>query len=349
MFRVLAFTVGVLAVVVPSVSARSSAQIVAVSHPAWSPTRAEIAFDARFDDGSSAVLVMAPDGSRVRRLTQVGTTPVWSPNGNRLAIIGYDGRGNVVRVVNRDGTLTPSAWGATLVEPEPIWHPASWAPDSERLTFDHADPTDSPDGIVTASVGDPSYPDSLDGDGYAPAWSPRDDLIAYSILHCTCHARACGDKIEGDGNCGRWPYPQWAVLYVKAPSWTRRRRLFRGENAAWSSDGNLLAYAAPGGIYTARPNGTRRRLLFRTFVEPAGEVIRPLWAPHHSLIAVRRRDATFVIDVPKRVARPVVRGVGGQPSWSPDGGRLVFAAGARLYIVGADGKGGHYVIPRLSP
>jgi hypothetical protein len=34
MFRVVALTVVVLAVVVPSVSARSSARIVAVSHPA---------------------------------------------------------------------------------------------------------------------------------------------------------------------------------------------------------------------------------------------------------------------------------------------------------------------------
>src|SRR5262245_59230582 len=221
MLRLVALTVVMLAVVVPSVSARSSARIVALSHPAWSPTRAEIAVDATFSDGSSAVAVMAPDGSRVRRLTQAGIYPVWSPDGNRLAVLGYydpgdAASGNVVRVVNRDGTSTVSGWGATVViDPETTWHPPSWAPDSERLTFDHSDPTNSPDGIHMARVGDLAYPAILDFDGYAPAWSPRGDLIAYSILHCTCRTRACGDKLDDNGGCGRWPYPQWAVLYVK--------------------------------------------------------------------------------------------------------------------------------------
>src|SRR5262249_19708998 len=157
-------------------------------------------------------------------------------------------------------------------------------------------PTNSPDGIHMARVGDLAYPAILDFDGYAPAWSPRGDLIAYSILHCTCRTRACGDKLDDNGGCGRWPYPQWAVLYVKPPTGTRRRRLFRGENAAWSSDGNLLAYTAPGGIYVARPNGKDRRLLFRMTVARAGEATQLLWAPHRPLIAFRRRNATLVID-----------------------------------------------------
>jgi Tol biopolymer transport system component len=333
-----------------SLSAGSlSSRIVSISYPAWSPTRAEIAFDARFDDGSSAVVVMAPDGSQVRRLTQVGEHPVWSPNGNRLAVLGYDGGGNVVRVVNRDGTSAQFAeWGVTaVIDPETTWHPPSWAPDSERLTFNHEDPTYSPDGLRVARVGDLSYAASLEVLGYAPAWSPRGDLIAYSILHCTCRSHHCGDRIDDGGNCGRWPYPQWAVLYAKAPNGTRRRRLFRGENAAWSSDGNLLAFTAPGGIYVARPNGKERRLVFRASVAPAGESMQPLWAPHRPLIALRRPLATYVIDVRHRLVRRVTGRTAGTPTWSPDGRRLAFADGARLYIIGANDKGGHYVEPKL--
>jgi hypothetical protein len=82
-------------------------------------------------------------------------------------------------------------------------------------------------------------------------------------------------------------------------------------------------------------------------VDALGEPTQLHWAPHRPLIAFRRRNAAFVIDVPKRVARRVAPGVGGEPSWSPDGRRLVFAnGGPRLYIIGADGKGGHYVTPR---
>jgi YD repeat-containing protein len=336
-------------VLASSVSAQSSStKIVAISHPAWSPTRPEIAFDARFDDGSQQVVVMAPDGSRVRRVTQVGEHPVWSPNGNRFALLGYDGQENVIRVVNRDGTSSQyDEWGVTVViDPEATWHPPSWAPDSERLTFNHQDPTDSPDGVVIARVGDLSYPAHLEFLGYAPAWSPRGDLIAYSMTHCTCRTHRCGDKIEGDGDCGNWPYPRWAVLYVKPPSGTRRRRLFRGENAAWSSDGNLLAFTAPGGIYVARPNGKNRHLVFRASVAPAGELMQPLWAPHRPLIALRRPDATYVIDVSHQVARQLPGPTAGSPpTWSPDGRWLALAAGARLYIIGANGKGGHYVRP----
>src|SRR5262249_8344494 len=153
--------------------------------------------------------------------------------------------------------------------------------------------------------------------------------------------------IENYGNCGNWPYPRWAVLYVKPPSGPRRRRLLRGENAAWSSDGNLLAFTAPGGIYVARPNGKDRRLLFGASVAPAGESTQPLWAPHRPLIALRHPLATYVIDVPHQVVRRVTGRTIGMPTWSPDGRRLAFADGARLYIIGADGSGGHYVRPGL--
>jgi Tol biopolymer transport system component len=345
--RVVLIAAGLLVAAVSSAAADSSPNIAAISHPAWSPTRAEIAFDARFDDGSSAVLITTPDGKHVRRLTILGRRPVWSPNGNRIAVIGANDRNEFVEVVRRDGTNAGGGWATTVIEPEVVPHAVAWAPDSEQLAFNHLDPTISPDGIVVTAVGDP-FTDYFDYDGYAPAWSPRGDVIAYSIVHCTCRKRACGDRIESNGNCGRWPYPVWPVLYLKSPVGTRRRRLLRGENAAWSSDGRLLAFTTTEGVSVARRDGTGRRLVFRASLRSAGEVMQPMWAPHRPLIAVRRASGVFVIDVARGVVRRVARGYTSRPSWSSDGRRLVFAAGVRLYIVGANGRDGHFVTP-VSP
>jgi len=77
--------------------------------------------------------------------------------------------------------------------------------------------------------------------------------------------------------------------------------------------------------------------------------MQPLWAPHRPLIALRRPLATYVIDVPHRLVRRVTGHTAGMPTWSPDGRRLAFADGAGLYIIGADGSGGHYIRPGLVP
>jgi Tol biopolymer transport system component len=290
--------------------------IVSIGSPAWSPTRAEIAFDAVVAGSGHQLLITAPDGSGTRAIeTRVGKEsvgrPVWSPNGERFALNGFDGRTPFVAVASRLGTTPPLAVGFGETTP------GSWSPDSTRLALNGVDPTNSPTGVsVVTTDGAPSG--HTEWPRYGPWWSRRRGLIAY----------VWGAKKEAFG-----PEPGRDFVYTADSQGKHRRRLLRGSNPSWSSDGKLLAYTAARGIYVAKADGSRRRLVYRSHAVGRAEIdIHLLWAPRRRLIAVPFHG-TVVIDVARnRVWR--LRLAAG-----------VFAAGSRLYIVDADGKSGHFVTP----
>jgi Tol biopolymer transport system component len=299
-----------------------------IGQVAWSPRRSEIAFDAVLGDSSHRLLITAPDGSGTRSIeARVGKDavgrPVWSPNGERIALSGWDGRTPFVAVASRLGTPAPLAVGFGDTTP------GSWSPDSTRLALNGVDPTDEPEGVKVVSASPSPFSYAI-WSGYGPSWSPRRDRIAY----------IWGAKKEVFG-----PEPGRDFVYTADSQGEHRRRVLRGSNPSWSSDGKLLAYTAARGVYVMNADGSRRRLVYRSRAVAKGG-IHLAWAPQRRLIAVPF-GGTVVVDVGRhRVWRlRLPTGVSGEASWSPDGRRLVFAAGSRLYIVGADGEGGRYVSP----
>ena len=155
-------------------------------NPAWSPHGGRIAFErlsgeGRDDDGNRIdadryIAVMNADGSDARALTAGGRSdysPVWSPDGARIAYVG----GGAARVMQADGshdrTLTSRAW----------WNGGlAWSPDGSRVAFARGSDSSGTD-IVAVEVngfGDEFQITDVGGWAVEPKWSPDGQRIAFT-------------------------------------------------------------------------------------------------------------------------------------------------------------------------
>jgi Tol biopolymer transport system component len=155
--------------------------------PSWSPEGRKIVFvrgpckpDAVPCPLHEDLYVMDPNGSGLHRLTRTRRdwdygSPVWSPDGRRIAFDAEPGSDVAIYVMNVDGSklrqVTPD--GADDYEP-------SWSPDGRKIAFKQGGGDfNGRIGVMNADGSGRRLLTPASDDDLGPAWSPDGRRIAY--------------------------------------------------------------------------------------------------------------------------------------------------------------------------
>lgn len=260
------------------------------------PGRGEIAFTVN-DAGWNEIWLMAPDGSKRRRLTDVeppendaagSMSPAWSPDGTHIAFAAQigtreeDQRLTEIYVMRADGTDR-----RRLTTNESLDGSPSWSPDGERIAFTRiteAGTASARSGIVVMDADGGNEVQitqaALPSFDLSPAWSPDGSEIAFT--------RAAPTAGSDDPR---------AAIYVVSPEGGEPRKLTDdGAEPEWSPDGTRIVFTSyrddfgrtcfhecstSGEIYVLDvESGETKRL-----TESEADDRSPAWSPDGSLIA----------------------------------------------------------------
>jgi TolB protein len=314
------------------------------------PTNGLIAFDSGGD-----IWLANPDGTEPRRLTDSPATehtPIWSPDGRKLAYTVDGERTADIVVTDPDGGNLVTIARAVPRDPFPSTT-APWSPDSVQFLYSaRVDGRNrvfvaNADGSGYREIGDPSL------DAKDPAWSPDGTSIAFT------GRQAAVVKSGVDG-------PDWPLgVYLMAPDGTHVRALAPVEGfqeafdmPMWSPDSSSVVAYAPGDNLT-----TSDIWVFPADGSPARNISHnpasdwwPTWSPDGRVAYVRQEllgqqmrpviveadgSGEIVIDAPPLEIRPVI--------WSADGAKLLAyldpAAGTEAFVVIDPDAGTSQVIP----
>lgn len=278
-------------------------------------------------------------GGPLRRLTQplAGSriyTPVWSPDGQRVAFIRRTARGSGVYVVGVDGGAPNRV---AKLRPFPAYRnqPLDWAADSSHLLFDRFAGMECQTAkpfrlrLTIASAASSSrdidaLPRPRRGVRFQDAsFSPDGERLSYIVLDYG--PKTC------DGHAGDFE----TQLYTIGSDGTGRRLLAREVaiiDTAWSDDGQWLAYLAWNGedclVKIAAADGSQKR----TLLPDAWCDGQIAWQPHGSAIAVAQEERLDVVDALSGQVRTLVdwsASFPGAHSFSPDGEWLAAITGVR--------------------
>ncbi len=320
---------------------------------AWTPDGKKLVYARRLEQRAPDLFSISPHGGAPRRLTATAaaeTNPVVSPDGRRVAFNRY-----------RPGPAFPDLYtmrvgGGGLHRVSVNAVSPSWSPDGRRLAFvglcwhggmvERGVFTATPEGSDRRRIAHTTTPSfrSITA-ASTPSWSPDGRRIAYiEVSGVGSSEREAITVASADGTAAR----QLLVL--------RRRYAYY---LSWSLVGDLLAFtnASRGQLgrrhsswieLVSAEEGWTRRLTQAPFDDYG-----PVWSPAATMLAFTRRtrspysenSTVCVVRTSGGGARCLgkLRWHDGEPSWAPDGSRLVLASlrdgDSDIYTVRPDGHG----------
>jgi Tol biopolymer transport system component/serine/threonine protein kinase len=311
------------------------------TEPSFSPDGSQIAF--RSERGQGGIFVMGATGESVRRLSDVGHNPTWSPDGTHIVVATE----SVVDPLSR--VATSELWTIDVASGEKrrlfagdAVQPA-WSPDGRRIAFWRVQDNSGQRDLATLAADGSGEPVALTDDpavDWSPAWSPDGrELYFVSDRAGTMDVW----RIGVDERTGR---ARGAPVRVGAPA----------EEVAWLSvarRGGQIAYSSRSALHYLQALSFDPQRL-RPTASPTSLYVGslPLRDPHPSpdgsriaLTTSGSREDLYVLQRDdgelRQLTNDPARDRG--PQWSPDGSEIAFYSNRsgtyQLWSIRPDGSG----------
>jgi len=299
-------------------------------------------------------------------------SPVWSPDGRRIAYIVSRGSRNSLYVMNADGSKQ-----RRLARNEVDYPRAQWSPDGRRIAFLRGVRLDGGNWKADLYVVNPNGSELRNLGGHPGAWSlyawsPDGRLIAFTRERgelAVMNADGSGMRVLARGGSPAWSPDGRRIAFTDAYStvWvmnadaSAKRRLTQGGEVGslrWSPDGRkILLYCLKcagdstsrfnsrlsgwGEIYVMNADGSGLRNLTR---DPHAARCCPEWSPDGRKIAfatTERGGEIVVMNADGSGKRTLADGYA--QVWSPDGRKLAFESDrsgkGEIHVMNVDGSG----------
>jgi Tol biopolymer transport system component/imidazolonepropionase-like amidohydrolase len=310
--------------------------------PDWAPDGSRILFQS-FRNGSWDLWTISPDGSGLEPLTRSpydDREPVWSPDGRRIAFASDRSDNYDLWILSTsDGQLnriTQDAADDTM---------PCWSPDGLSLAFisERGDEGETELWKIDIESGRESKVAEFGGKAASPSWSRDGTRIAIRLVHYLPLTLMGSRFDEGmtselilvpvDGS-ETMRLPAGDDVFPFRPAWTEEGEI------VYSADGEIRRLAIEtkeredipfrAAVHLEGPSYRRReaRLTEPDEVSPVRGIVRPVVSPDGTHIAFTALGDIWMAPSGGGTPKPLTRDeyLDSDPSWSPDGKRVVFAS-----------------------